>query len=95
MDYLVIITYEIIKSAHRSYHDTLKPGISISSLGDSPSACTLGVLFKTEEEPGKKFILTVKHGVEEEDAPIIQPGALDNVRVNRFNEFLTFSLVCY
>ena len=51
----------------------LSPGISIGSI----SACTLGALFKNETEPGKSFILTTKHSVENTDSMVIQSGSAD------------------
>ncbi|RIA82353.1 hypothetical protein C1645_862730 [Glomus cerebriforme] len=64
---------------HRTYQNTLVPGISISSPEEPPSASTLGAFFKTDAEPGKKFMLTVKHAVGEAGASVIQPGKFDGV----------------
>ena len=78
----VLIDYGVMKAsstACHEYHQNLKPGISI---GDSEfsGACTLGAFFKTKEQPGKKYLLTVNHGVREVGDSVIQPGKEDSVR---------------
>ncbi len=78
-EYSVIINYGAIELAHRTshqiQHQTLKPGISISDT----RACTLGALFKIENQNETNFILTVQHGVGDINNLVIQPGSADEV----------------
>jgi len=75
----VVIKYGAIQLIHRTSHQikhpTLKPGISISNT----EACTLGALFKIENESETNFILTVQHGVGNINNLVIQPGSADEV----------------
>ncbi|GES98849.1 hypothetical protein GLOIN_2v1551520 [Rhizophagus clarus] len=66
---------------HRKYQNTLVSGISIGMYQGQPSASTLGPFFKTDAEPGKKFILTVSHAVGGTGSDVIQPGSLDELSV--------------
>ncbi|GBC08218.1 hypothetical protein RclHR1_07990002 [Rhizophagus clarus] len=68
---------------HRKYQNTLVSGISIGMYQGQPSASTLGPFFKTDAEPGKKFILTVSHAVGGTGSDVIQPGSLDELSDRR------------
>ncbi|EXX79606.1 hypothetical protein RirG_003960 [Rhizophagus irregularis DAOM 197198w] len=78
----VIVDYGIMKASTsercHEYHENIKPGISISD-SECNGAFTLGTIFTTESQPGKKYLLTVNHGVGEVGSSIIQPGNLDNI----------------
>ncbi|PKC11104.1 hypothetical protein RhiirA5_413508 [Rhizophagus irregularis] len=78
----VIVDYGIMKALTsercHEYHENIKPGISISD-SECNGAFTLGTIFTTESQPGKKYLLTVNHGVGEVSSSIIQPGNLDNI----------------
>uniref|UniRef100_U9UHY2 Trypsin-like serine protease n=1 Tax=Rhizophagus irregularis (strain DAOM 181602 / DAOM 197198 / MUCL 43194) TaxID=747089 RepID=U9UHY2_RHIID len=64
----VIVDYGIMKASTsercHEYHENIKPGISISD-SECNGAFTLGTIFTTESQPGKKYLLTVNHGVGE------------------------------
>ncbi|CAG8689228.1 7999_t:CDS:2 [Funneliformis mosseae] len=78
--YPVYVNYGRVEFAHRKYHETLKPGISI---GDT-SACTLGALFRKSDESEKSFILTVQHGVKKFKNAVIQPRSADANKVTKY-----------
>lgn len=58
----VIVDYGVMKASTsvrcREYHENI---ISISD-SKCDGAFTLGTIFTTERQPGKKYLLTVDHG---------------------------------
>ncbi|PKY32048.1 hypothetical protein RhiirB3_393752 [Rhizophagus irregularis] len=68
----VIVDYGAMKASTsetsnrcHEYHENLKPGISISD-SKCYEAFTLGKLFTAKGQSGKKYLLTVNHGVGED-----------------------------
>ncbi|GET63466.1 hypothetical protein GLOIN_2v1477844 [Rhizophagus irregularis DAOM 181602=DAOM 197198] len=59
----VIVDYGIMKASTsercHEYHENIKPGISISD-SECNGAFTLGTIFTTESQPGKKYLLTIQ-----------------------------------
>ncbi|EXX68410.1 hypothetical protein RirG_105430 [Rhizophagus irregularis DAOM 197198w] len=81
----VIVDYGAMKASTsetsnrcHEYHENLKPGISISD-SKCYEAFTLGKLFTAKGQSGKKYLLTVNHGVGEVSSSVVQPGSIDNI----------------
>ncbi|CAB4420405.1 unnamed protein product [Rhizophagus irregularis] len=84
----VIVDYGTMKASTsetsnrcHEYHENLKPGISISD-SKCYEAFTLGKLFTAEGQSGKKYLLTVNHGVREVSSSVVQPGNIDNINTD-------------
>ncbi|CAB5200396.1 unnamed protein product [Rhizophagus irregularis] len=85
----VIVDYGAMKASTsetsnrcHEYHENLKPGISISD-SKCYEAFTLGKLFTAKGQSGKKYLLTVNHGVGEvSSSSVVQPGSIDNINTN-------------
>ncbi|GES87963.1 hypothetical protein GLOIN_2v1476492 [Rhizophagus clarus] len=76
--YPVLFRYgEVVPASNpRTYHEILKPGISIGN-SEVENARILGACFQTRDNR-KKFIPTVGHAVGEVCSLVVQPGKYEN-----------------